>query len=175
MNFSAQERKEFAFSFKPKEKGKSDKYSWRMYQRALKNGRQSVYLMAWNSINGYSKPDISMLKDGFVSANMLAVGNFDFCGDGRDWFHGATVRQICTEGAARHDWAFGPGHHTNEWVDVTDWFWSSYEKVGMCLFFKHQHIWVSINRNAKKCDYCGKHIRREIKKVQTIKRVEVWS
>ena len=170
MTMNAKERKAFAESIKPSVKNESDKFSWRLYKRALKNGRESVYLMAWNSIYGYKKPDIEILKSGFVPASILAVGFKD-----DQWFHGATLRQICTPGGPNHDWAYTPGHHVEEWIDVTDWFWSEYSRIGRCLLWSGVHEWVQINRNSRKCAACGKHESRSIETVKKIQRQEVWS
>lgn len=165
------ERKAFAETIRPAVKGVSDKFSWRMYQRALKRGRERVYLMAWNSISGYVPPDIERLTNNFVPAHLLALGVME---DDR-WFHGATLRQISTRGAPTHDWAYGPGHHTAEWIDVTDWFWSNYSRLGRCLFWKFEHEWVVINRNSRKCAHCGKHQHRTVRTIKTIERREVWA
>lgn len=168
---SPAERKAFAETIKPAVKGQSDRFSWRLYQRALKRGRESVYFMAWSSINGYVLPDAEQLKSGFVPAHRLAIGVMS----GGQWFHGCTVRQISTPGSPRHDWAYGPGHHTAEWVDVTDWFWSSYAMTGRCLFWKNEHDWLQINRNARKCKHCGEHQRRTVVTIKKIERREAWA
>lgn len=165
----AQERKAFAASIKPQVKNESDKFSWRLYKRALKNGREKVYLMAWESIHGYRKPDIEILKSGFVPASILAIGFKD-----GQWFHGASLRQVCTPGDPNHDWAYAPGHYVAEWIDVTDWFWREYARVGRCLLWAYVHDWMQINKNSRKCASCGKVERRSIKTVKEIKRKEVW-
>lgn len=168
---SASERREFAEAIRPSVKGKSDKFSWRLYQRALKKGREKVYLMAWNNISGAQTPDIDGMRSGFVSANVLAFGWIE---DGANWFHGSTVRQVCTTGAPRHDWAYGPCHRVGEWVEVTDWFWTEYQRIGRCLFYKYEHKFVEINRNSRKCEYCGKHERRKVETIKKVERKEVW-
>lgn len=170
MQFSAQERKEFAKTIKPSVKGQSDKFSWRLYQRALKRGRERVYLMAWSFIDGYRAPSLDDLEAGNTPAYQIAIGVKN-----DDWFNGNTLRNICTPGTAKHDWAYSPAHHVAEWIDITDWFWSNYLRIGRCLFWKYEHSWLQINRNARKCEYCGKQERRSIKKVQTIKRQEIWA
>ena len=165
------ERKAFAETIRPTVKGKSDKFSWRLYQRALKRGRERVYLMAWDSVNGYRPPSFEVLKGEHVPAIQIALGQHDAAG----WFHGNCLRSICTPGSAKHDWAYGPGHHVSEWIEITDWFWSNYLRVGRCLFWKYEHHWIEINRNARKCEYCGKHERRQVVTRRKIERKEVWA
>lgn len=169
---SPAERKAFAATIKPAVRGQSDKYSWRMYQRALKNGRERVYLMAWNSIYGYRPPAVEVLKTGFILANSVAIGEMDQDGDG---FAGKTIQEICQYRSATFDWSFGAGHHVSEWIDITDWFWREYQRRGRCLFFKGVHDWAQINRNSRKCKHCGLLQRRTIKTIKTIERKEVWA
>lgn len=61
------EAKEFAKKFKPKVRGKSDKYSWHLYKRIQKRGRERVYLMAHSLIQGIHEPDINDLKNDVYS------------------------------------------------------------------------------------------------------------
>lgn len=164
------ERKAFAAAICPAVRGKSDKFSWRLYQRALKNGRERVYLMAWTFLDGYRPASLDDLVGGYVPAYQIALGFLD-----REWFHGNTLRNICTPGTPTHDWAYGPGHHVAEWIEITDWFWDNYLRVGRCLFWRHEHSWLQINRNARKCEYCGKHERRSVETIKKLERREVWS
>lgn len=164
------DRKAFAESIRPAVRGQSDKYSWRLYQRALKNGRESVFLMAWNSIYGLIDPDPEQLKADWVSAMGLAIGRRSK----DNWFHGNTLGSICRPGGPRHDWAYGANFGVKDWIDITDWFWATYQRDGMCRFFRNEHKWSQINRNSRKCAYCGKHERRTIVTRKSIKRIEEW-
>lgn len=164
------DRKAFAESIRPAVKGRSDKYSWRLYQRAKKNGRESVFLMAWNPLSGRINPDPEKLKAGWVSAIGVAIGRRTEGG----WFHGNSLSMICRDGARRMDWAFGPNHAVEDWIDITDWFWTNYQRHGRCRFFRGVHEWIQINRNARKCTYCGKHERRIVVTRKVIERVDVW-
>lgn len=167
---NARDRRAFANRFKPAVNGKSDKFSWRFHKRMLKYGRESVYLMAWSFLDGKKEISLDDLK-GFVSAARIAVG----FKDGDDWFYGDTISGICKEGGSTNEWAFGPMHNVAEWINITDWFWTNYERHGRCMFFKRVHSWISINRNSRKCAHCGKHERRQIITKKTIERREVWS
>lgn len=167
---NAQERKAFAETIRPAVNGQSEKFSWRLYQRALKKGREQVYLMAWNVIDGYRAPSLGDLEAGNTPAYQIAIG---VKADG--WFHGNNIRNICTPGSARHDWAYSPAHHVDEWIEITDWFWENYLRVGRCLFWKYEHNWIAINRNARKCAHCGEHQRRSIRTKRVIERKEIWA
>lgn len=164
------ERIYFANRFKPSVNGKSDKFSWRFHKRMLKYGREQVYLMAWSFVDGKKEISLDDLK-GFVSPARIAVG----FKDGDDWFMGDTLGGICRDGAPTSGWAFGPMHNVEEWIDITDWFWTNYERHGRCMFFKYLHSWVSINRNSRKCEWCGTHERREVETIKRIERREKWS
>ncbi len=167
---SPTERKAFAETIRPAVKGQSDKFSWRLHRRAIKNGRERVYLMAWNFLDGYRPAILDDLKADYVPARQIAIGSID-----REFFHGNTLHNICTPGTPAHDWAFGPGHHVGEWIDITDWFWESYLRTGRCRFWKYEHNWQTINRNSRKCAHCGKHARRSIVTIKKIERREVWA
>jgi len=63
----------------------------------------------------------------------------------------------------------------DEWIEITDWFWENYLRVGRCLFWKYEHNWIAINRNARKCAHCGEHQRRSIRTKRVIERKEIWA
>lgn len=167
---SARQRRDFASRFKPAVNGQSDKFSWRFYKRILKNGREKIYLSAWCMINGAIEVSLRDL-DGFVSAGRIAVGYKS----GADHFVGSKMSTICTERASTQDWAFYGGHNVSNWLDITSWFWENYERHGRCMFYNSVHSWIIINRNSRKCEYCGKHERRTVETVKTVKRYVKWS
>lgn len=163
--------KSFAETIKPSQKGVSGKYSWRLYRRALKNGRERVYLMAWNAMYGYQKPDIEKLKADAMQSDMIAFGRLSDDG----WFSGKRLSEVCRDGAPTSDWAYPPAYHTSEWIDITDWFWSEYITKGRCRFIYRTHTFQKINRNSRKCTHCGTHQHRTIVTEKTIRRNEVWA
>lgn len=162
-------KKGFASQFKPAKKHHSDKFSWRFYQRILKNGREKVYLMAWSPIDGIRELPEKPPKD-FISASSLAVGRIGDMG----FFHGATLGTICTPNAPLHDWAYHRGFNTEKWIDVTEWFWRNYKRKGRCLFYRSTHSWVEINRNSRKCAYCETLQVRKVITEKRIERYETW-
>lgn len=47
--------------------------------------------------------------------------------------------------------------------------------TGRCLFWKNEHDWLQINRNARKCKHCGEHQRRTVVTIKKIERREAWA
>ena len=170
------ERKAFAESIKPEIKGQSDKFSWRLYQRALKRGRERIYISAWNNIIGAPlKPSFEALKAGdSKQCSWLMIGELV---EGDGWFHGSQLRSVTRKGTrVDESYAFSPAFNTKAWVDVTDWFWSAYLERGRCTFQgNYAHKWMQINRNARKCAYCSKHEHRTVVTRKKIERLEVWA
>src|SRR5690625_1551978 len=101
-----------AEQIKPKEKGKSDLFSWQLY-RWLKKRPHAIKIWAgtWNSVSGI-EPEKSVLYIGFER-------------DG-DWIHARQLRNLCLHGANLDCWAYGPAHDTRNWADVTNEFWQRY-------------------------------------------------
>lgn len=172
--------KELAEMVRPAEKGMSDKYSWRLHQHLLKAhpSQLQVWISAWNGFDGHNTEDIQNWKSNKTMPRagvlMLGLMDCDYEGQG-NWFHGKSLNQICTPGREKHGWAFGPGHHTQEWVQITDWFWKQYIDKGRCTFFPHEHHWLNINANSRKCAHCLQHQNRQIHTERIKKRTEIWS
>lgn len=171
---NARDRRAFANRFKPAVNGKSDKFSWRLYQRILKNGRERVYISAWDNMLGEEfTPDFEQLKQGCrKQLSRVMLGSEVEPGG---WFHGRQAFKIMLTGTrVDESHAYSPRFNTSDWLDITDWYWSEYERIGVCLF-GHGHRFIKINRNSRKCEHCGKHERRQILTKKTIERREVWS
>jgi hypothetical protein len=77
-----------------------------------------------------------------------------------------------------YDFTWDPKHL----VDITEWFWNEYLKSDRCIFDREHTGWMQgtenrftgINKNSKKCNWCGQHLTRRIKKVVTVERKPVW-
>lgn len=162
----------FAESIRPAIKGQSDKYSWLLYQRAKNKGRESVFLSAWCPIYGKIRANLDDLKKPeHMPSYRIMLGRRHSDG----WFNGNSLSTICRKGARRMDWAYGPDHGVRDWIDITEWFWTAYQRHGRCRFFRGVHEWTQINRNARKCAYCGKHERRTVVTRKVIEREEAWA
>lgn len=159
---------------KPKKKGQSDKYSWQLYEFIRRNKYKNVYYYKknWDGEPTELDPDN-------ISTYQIMVGNMYDC------LSGGRLRTIMSDSKDKYTtFSFHPfgGWSNDEFVNITDWFWDKYIKLGRCLFDK-QHVgwWTNdserytyINKNSRKCNWCGKWQHREIIKKQKIKREEVW-
>lgn len=173
---NAAERKAFAESIRPAVKGESDKFSWRLYQRALKRGRERVYISAWDNLFGEPfTPDLAALKVGDKRQRAKIMFGNAIQKDG--WFHGASIQSITRKGnRVDESFAYSPAFETRNWLDITDWFWDAYLARGRCIFHGDwSHSWLQINRNARKCEYCGVHQHRTVVTEKVIKRRDVWA
>ena len=136
MNIDAEE-------YKPKVRGRADFFSWQLYKWLKKKPYYCrVYKGAWNVISGHD-PDnpwlyIGLINDGYFSGNLL--------------------RRICRHGQRLESWAYcSKTHRVDEWEDVTEWFFSEYEKKGVCAIHgDFAHKWQPLNSNQRICEYCKK-------------------
>ncbi|MBU7315989.1 hypothetical protein [Paenibacillus oleatilyticus] len=70
----------------------------------------------------------------------------------------------------------------NHMIDVTDWFLNTYIRIGRCMFdsehydFNNQYNnrYYIINKNNRKCRWCGEHFNRNIIKTVKIDKYECW-
>lgn len=168
-----QERLDFANLIRPAVRSQSDKYSWRLFLRAAKKGRERIYVSAWDNLYGKPfVPTLEGLKAGEkVHLRLLVIGHMD----GDRHFSGQAVRDVCRHGKGHCDYSYGPGFNTAHWLDVTDWFWSTYIERGRCIVWHDSvHKWVMINRNARKCAYCGLHELRTVVTKKIVERIDSW-
>jgi hypothetical protein len=168
----AKERIAFANQIKPAERSKSDKFSWRLYLRAAKKGRERIYVSAWDGIYGRPfSPTLDGVKSGEkLHLRLLYIGQMH---DGH--FLGQPLREVCRTGKGHCDYSYGGAFNTANWLDVTDWFWSEYLERGRCIVWPDgTHEWAMINRNARKCKHCGKHEHRTVVTQKVIKRIDSW-
>lgn len=172
-----QQREQAAEKYRPAVKGQADKYSWKLYQRMLKRGLERVYISSRDNVFGEQcePPSLEKLAAGDSSqARRLMIGErYDF--DGQAYFAGRQLRSALHTVGRNSELSYGPGNNVEHWLDVTDWFWPEYERIGRCLFDNYAHMWLTINKNARKCAYCGAHQRRSVETYRKIIRKEIWS
>jgi hypothetical protein len=175
---AVKENKAFAETIRPAVKGLSDKFSWRLFQRESICGKERIYIMAYHLVTGIHRtPDLDALKTGDGSQmSLLMVGEKI---EESGWFHGAQLQHVVRKGMQKvnQSWAYGPMYNTKNWLDITDWFWAQYMIRGRCIFMHdvHAHSWIKINKNARKCEWCGDHQRRTVVTEKTIIRKDIWS
>jgi hypothetical protein len=73
-------------------------------------------------------------------------------------------------------------YDTNSFIDITDWFFNTYKQIGRCMFDNRHHDFDNqynnryyiINKNHRKCRWCGEHFHREHEKVVEVKKYTIW-
>lgn len=164
---------DFAKSIKPKKNDGSDKFLNRLYKRALRRGREQVFISTLDIWGEKVTPDLAALKKGSsTQQRLLMIGSMGSDG----WFSGNNLREATRDGATTESFAYGPAHDTKNWLEITDCFWKTYLEIGRCLVWSNSgHRWRTINANSRKCVHCGIHQRRTVKTVRKITREEIWS
>ncbi|SDZ95338.1 hypothetical protein [Marinobacterium iners] len=128
---------------KPKVRGQSDFFSWQLYRYLRKYpyaSQQRIWAGTWNSATGIDPESpqlyIGSERDGF-------------------WIHARQLRNLCCHNSGLERWAYGPGHDTRNWTDVTEAFWADYLKKGVCAIHgDFAHEWDE-EGDRRTCLYCG--------------------
>ena len=172
---------------KPRLKGKSDKYSWQLYQYMVKNriGKLPTVIFA-NKLSKDSERAEFYPAD-IRRNNIWIATNIESCqvesngkkGTAR-WIHGNGLGTILSDSREKYTTFANPW--IQEYEDITDWFWSEYIKYGRCLLDPEHIGWwqgddnrfTYINKNSRRCNWCGRWQYRTIKKTVTIKRSDSW-
>lgn len=158
---------------KPKVKGQSDKYSWNIY--AWLNKHNKIYN---NRIYYVENKEFDIEN---VSFDKIIFG--EKINDGE--IIGNTLNMIIHKGI-KGESSFcmmkSLGWFNDDILDITDVFMSEYIKLGRCYLFGHGDSWLAydedrytkINKNSRRCNWCGKHETRFIETEKIIKRKELW-
>lgn len=143
-----------ASAIKPDQTGRSGFFSWQLYRyvkRHRSDSEQRVWAGTWSPIFGIDR-----------NSPVLYIG----CERDGEWIHAVRLRDLCRQGSPITRWAYGPGHDTPRWVDVTDKFWSEYMEKGVCAIHGDAaHKWQQ-GDNKRRCEYCGKREVLESKMVE---------
>lgn len=171
---------------KPKHNGKSDKYSWQLYQYIVKNFKHTKDLkniqVFFNNQDRFSGEKIAFNKDD-IRLSQIVVGtrhNTDrdkvVSGNNLSTIMGASKNKYTS-------WSYHPiaGWENEQFEDITVWFWDEYIKLGRCLFDKGHNGWwqgeedrfIYVN-NTRRCDWCGQWQEKKIDKVVKIERKIKW-
>jgi hypothetical protein len=166
---------------KPKVKGQSDKYSWNLYKFLEKQVKQrDVGNFAPKQLRVYwlhhSFWDGSYLEFNPNKLNHRQIIISPFGGKGSGYF----LSHILPDGMKKECYALSV-YHPDEFSDITNWFFTTYERDGRCIFDREHSGWWSgeenrftyIN-NTRRCNWCGQWHKKEIHKIVKIKREEVW-
>jgi hypothetical protein len=166
---------------KPKVKGESDKYSWNLfkflnklhsdknYGNYYKNQLEILWLHHSRWDGSYLEFNEDKLNIGQLIIMPLGKAN------GRSFF---SMQSVLAKGRAEE---FALPWREDELTNITDWFFTTYIRDGRCIFDRGHQSWLqgTENRftfinNTRRCNWCGKWHNKEIQKVVSIKRKEVW-
>ena len=147
MSMSIPDRKEI----KPKERRKSDFFSWNLYEWFRVNpDLVRVYQTNWNQINGYK---------GGIKRGRIMIGALEVDG----WFTG---RQIVRASGLVSGQAFAfPPKKKDVYIDITDKFWKRYLRIGVCALSDYRHDFEEITETSRACRNCRRKEVRETKMV----------
>jgi len=148
-------------NIKPSKRGVSDFYSWQLYRWILNAPeRHEIWRGTWNSCTGVDR-----------ERQVLYIGFMDSDINGERWLHGRMLSNLCLHGQSIDGYAYGPGHDTGNWEEVTDLWWSEYRVKGVCAIHgDNAHNW-SVTGNNRECSYCGKSEYRSTRMIEQ----EFWA
>lgn len=161
---------------KPKLKGESDKYSWNLYKFLNKiskdkyiNNQLRIYWNHHSRWDGAHLPFVGELSN----TMQLIISPYGDRGSG--YFMNTILHKGNCELFSLCVWKH------EDLLDITDWFFDTYEKIGRCIFDPEHYKWMlgTENRftyvnNTRRCNWCGQWQHKEIVKKTRIERREVW-
>lgn len=168
-----------ANDYKPKKEGMSDKYSWNLYKvlRHIESGinNHSEYKILYKQDNISEGVDF---KKSLHLDKIYIVEEFD----------GSLIGWRLNDVVGYHKkgipqkFCFDLILSKNNTINITQEFLFNYKLYGRCFYDREHIMWwegrdgrfTKINEHSKKCNWCGKHFTRTIKKRTIIERVEVW-
>ena len=143
-----QDKRPQASEIKPKEKYKSDFFSWNLYRFLSSKDPKNNCL---NKI--YQDPQDGTLYIGEKTYDNWGVRGFK-------------LRRLCS-GSGKGKFPMVFAHmNSKSWLDITDEFFDLYMKIGVCAIhgdFAHSFIEKG---NKRECEYCGKVERKYVKVVE---------
>lgn len=170
--------------YKPKIKGESDKYSWNLYKFLNKQVRQRdigkyvktqirVFWLTHSRWDGrYVEFNPEKLHGGL---NHMQIIISPFGDRGSGYFLSNILGNKKDECFSLSSWA------KDEFIDITEWFFSTYEQDGRCTFDREHIGWWQGDKerftyinNTRRCNWCGQWHMKEIHKSVKIEREVHW-
>lgn len=124
---------------------------------------ERIFALGWNNIDGVVDCDAHDMR-----RQAIWIGHRD-----NAFIHGANIKHVLS-GATKSTTAWALPICGMNPVDITEWFWREYGRIGLCLLSDASHDLVRINKRARKCRRCSKHFRREVVTHRIIRRREIW-
>lgn len=159
---------------KPKQRGKSDKYSWNIFRYLKENSDRKIkvlfYTKSWvdsSTVEFNQNKTLDMMQTFIMIGDMVGTRIDSMLRNGPS--KSLEIFSFCT-------------FDQSAFIDITDWFIKEYTRVGRCIFDRNHNGWwngsdsrfTQINKNARKCNWCGQHHKRKIIKRISINRKECW-
>lgn len=118
----------YAASVKPAKRGRSDKFSWRLYRflSCFHGAFPQVYA---HQINRADNKSFRPFDKATARPSELFIGRLDADG----WASGSYVCDILNTSYPLAGYAFAPRFFVHA-VDVSDWFWPEYQRIGRCIW-----------------------------------------
>lgn len=164
-------------NIRPKVKNESDKYSWHLYKFLNRITKKNKHIKDQLRIywNHHSRWDGEYLPFNKELSNGLQVIIDPYGGRSCGYFMNTVLLKGNCELFSLSSW------RKEDLLDITDWFFDTYEQIGRCIFDPDHNGWLqgadkryTYVNNTRKCNWCGEWHHREIKKITTIKRKELW-
>ena len=159
--------------FKPKKRGESDKYSWNIYRYLKENNVVKVMYYTKSIIDGnnveFNHKSVKMPQMFFMIAGEHSGTRADI---------------LMRKGSSSKLETYSFILYSQEcFLDITDWFIKEYQRIGRCIFDSGHCGWwrgeegrfTKINKNSRRCNWCGKYQHRNIVKKVELTRREVWA
>jgi hypothetical protein len=143
---------------KPAVAGESDFFSRKLYQWVKKNpDALTIFRGTWNSISGIDKEN-----------PILYIG----CVRNDNSISAVPLRRLCSHVSYVQMMSYSAGHDVDNWEDITEQFWESYLRIGVCAIHgDNAHNWiVNEDEGRRICEYCNKVEHKELIHVPK----EVW-
>jgi hypothetical protein len=141
--------------YQPKEKGKSDFYSWNLFRWLRKQDKESIPALKKTKI--YKTEDGALYIGSRYDQKEKNVSGF-------------SLRELCSAKSNNKFPAVFWHPQSDRWEDVTDWFWPEYERVGVCAIWGDMsHDWIYLSdRTVRVCQHCEAMEKKKIKMVKMV-------
>lgn len=158
----------------------SDKFSLQLFRYIKKNPRcNEVYFYKKNFFDGEV---MELDKESGLNMNQVVIGlGREFYGGVKGSVSGTKLSTIMGVSNDKYTVFSFYLYDADDFIDITEWFWEQYKKIGRCLFDRAHSRWYQGDKdrftyvnNTRKCNWCGEWQRKEIEKEVQIRRVEKW-
>lgn len=158
--------------YKPKDEKVSDKYSSNLY-KFLKKYKDKYSRVYFKPTSNYDGNKIELDSNKCLPFGQIYLGHV-----ADSDIIGKSLAGIIT---GQKNYTVGCYLNAkNEWIDITEEFWTRYKDIGRCLFIGHDD-WYQDDYNTRftylddktrKCNWCGKIQYKRIEEI--VREKEIW-